>query len=534
MWRRGCFSWEYKGKHKDLRAALRQLVTYSLDLESPPYLVVSDMERIEVHSNWTNTVTRTWKFGFDDLRVGANLDVLREVFEGSEKLKPQQTPQELTAKVAARFGQLGRKLQERGEPPRVVAHFLNRLVFCMFAEEARLLPEGLFTRLVKATMKKPAQAQSQLSELFAKMAARDSFFGAESIRWFNGGLFDDNTALLLDPDDLKLIYATAGEHDWSQIDPAIFGNLFEQALKATRERPALGAHYTDRDKILKIVEPVIVRPLTKEWGTALEAIKLCLADMAAAEEKRRAVLEEGAAALKQKGAEAKSGEKRRRDEIAATLKRKDAALGAARDKLENYLARLAAFRVLDPACGSGNFLYVALHALKDLELRALVEAERLGLPAPAPRIGLAAVKGIEIEAYAAELARVTLWIGDLQWQMKNGYTAYSEPVLSSLDQIECRDALLNPDGSEAEWPEADVIIGNPPFLGGKKMRDGLGDKTVERLFATYDGRVPAEADFVCYWVEKAWLAIKMGHTERAGLVTTNSISGAFGRVVLVF
>ena len=199
VWRRGCFGWEYKGKHKDLKAALRQLVTYGLDLESPPYLVVSDMERIEIHSNWTNTVTKTWTFGFDDLRVGATLDVLRAVFEGSDRLKPGQTPQELTAKVAARFGKLGRDLQERGHHPRAVAHFLNRLVFCMFAEDARLLPPELFTRLVKATIKKPAQAQSQLSELFAKMAAQDSFFGAESIRWFNGGLFDDNTALPMTP-----------------------------------------------------------------------------------------------------------------------------------------------------------------------------------------------------------------------------------------------------------------------------------------------------------------------------------------------
>ena len=123
--------------------------------------------------------------------------------------------------------------------------------------------------------------------------------------------------------------------------------------------------------------------------------------------------------------------------------------------------------VLYPACGSGNFLYVALHALKDIELRALVDSERLGLPARVPRVGLECVRGIEIEEYAAELARVTLWIGDLQWMRKNGYTGFAEPILSNLDQIENRDALLNPDGTEAEWPAADVIIGNPPFVGGK-------------------------------------------------------------------
>lgn len=524
VWRRGCFGWEYKGKHKDLQAALRQLVTYALDLESPPYLVVSDMERIEIHSNWTNTVTKTWILGFDDLRGGTNLDLLRAVFEGSDRFKPGQTPQELTAKVAARFGKLGRDLQERGHHPRAVAHFLNRLVFCMFAEDAGLLPKKLFSRVIKATIKKPELAQAQLSDLFAKMA-KGGFFGADAIKWFNGGLFDDDSALPLMRDDLDLVHTTADEHNWSQIDPAIFGNLFEQALKATRERPALGAHYTDRAKILKIVEPTIIRPLTKEWEQARTAIKAGMDEAAAAEAKRKAVLEQAADALKEKGSAAKEGEAARRKRVTALLKAKDVSLGKAKQALEDFLARLGAFRVLDPACGSGNFLYVALHALKDLELRALVEAERLGLPAPAPRVGLEAVKGIEIEAYAAELARVTLWIGDLQWMMKNGYSAYTEPVLSSLDQIECRDALLNPDGSEAQWPKADVIIGNPPFLGDRRMVSQLGEEYVEKLRATFENRIPGRSDFVCYWFAKSIDQLEAEQSTRCGLVATNSISG---------
>ncbi|MCB1499340.1 MAG: hypothetical protein KDK07_06060, partial [Bauldia sp.] len=277
VWRKGCFGWEYKGKHKDLNAALRQLQAYALDLENPPYLVVSDMERIIVHTNWTNTVSRRIEFSFDDLREPRRLDELRLVFRGSDRLKPQVSPQDITAKAAARFGELGRRLQERGHHPRAVAHFLNRLVFCMFAEDARLLPAELFTRTLRATEKKPALATAQLAELFSKMRT-GGFFGADVIRFFNGGLFDDAGVLPLEAADLKLIVDTASEHDWSEIDPAIFGTLFEQALKATRERPALGAHYTDREKILKIVDPVIIRPLTAEW----EAAK---ADIAAAMEK---------------------------------------------------------------------------------------------------------------------------------------------------------------------------------------------------------------------------------------------------------
>jgi type II restriction/modification system DNA methylase subunit YeeA len=570
VWRRGCFGWEYKGKHKNLDAALRQLQAYALDLQNPPYLAVCDMERIVVHTNWTNTVSRRYEFGLDDLRVPARLDQLRAVFRGSESLKPSVSPQDLTAAAAARFGELGRRLQERDHPPRAVAHFLNRVIFCLFAEHAGLLPPKLFTRMIKAMQIRPRLARAQFEELFAKMGS-GGFFGADVVLWFNGGLFDDTGALPLDYEDLKLIGESAAEHDWSQIDPAIFGTLFEEALKATRQRAALGAHYTDRAKILKIVEPVIVRPLTAEWDAAAAAIGAAMAEARAADEERRRVMERVAASLDASGAEAVlAGErgraaataenlelfenvgaarlpgaagramKKAQPELVAIARRRLAAVDRARDLRDGFLSRLASFRVLDPACGSGNFLYVALHALRDIELRVLMDAARLGIPQVAPCVGLDALRGIEIEPYAAELARVTLWIGNLQWEKKNGYTAYAEPVLATLDAIENRDALVNPDGTEAEWPEADAIIGNPPFLGGKKLRTGLGDAAVERLFKAYKGRVPAEADFVCYWVERAWRAVgapppgetPFGGGRKAGLVTTNSIRGGASRKVL--
>ncbi|MCK5912171.1 MAG: class I SAM-dependent DNA methyltransferase, partial [Caulobacter sp.] len=413
-----------------------------------------------------------------------------------------------------------------------VAHFLNRIVFCMFAEDAKLLPEGLFTRLTKSMqMRPPAEAAPQFDALFAMMRG-GGMFGADIVHWFNGGLFDDKPALPLERADIKLIHDTAAEHDWSDLDPSVFGNMFEEALKATRERAALGAHYTDREKILKIIDPVITWPLMAEWETALAEIRAALDARAAAEAERKAVQEAAAEAMRADPVKAKAGEAARRKTLTAIAKRADAALGQAKDRLETFLARLAAFRVLDPACGSGNFLYVALHTLKDIERRALVDAERLGLEVPTPRVGLACVRGIEIEEYAAELARVTLWIGDLQWHAKNNYRGFAEPILSSLDQIECRDALLNPDGTEAQWPAVDVIVGNPPFVGRKLLRSGLGDAYVDQLFETYSGQVPAEADLVTYWVAKSWLQIQKSQLLRAGLVTTNSIRTGPNRTVV--
>jgi hypothetical protein len=168
VWRKGCFGWEYKGKHANLGAALRQLQAYALDLENPPFLVVCDMERIEVHTNWTNTVSKTYEFQLSDLYNPERLDDLRSVFGGTDRLRPGIDRHELTDKAAQAFGELGKRLQDRGHPPRDVAHFLNRLVFCMFAEDAALLPPTLFTRTVKATVTFPDKAQAQLADLFAK------------------------------------------------------------------------------------------------------------------------------------------------------------------------------------------------------------------------------------------------------------------------------------------------------------------------------------------------------------------------------
>ncbi len=188
--------------------------------------------------------------------------------------------------------------------------------------------------------------------------------------------------------------------------------------------------------------------------------------------------------------------------------------------------------MLDPACGSGNFLYLALQALKDLEHRVQLEADAMGLQREFPRVGPANVKGIEINPYAAELARVSVWIGEIQWMRRNGFGELRDPILKPLDTIECRDAILSPEDAEPEWPRADVVIGNPPFLGGKLLNAHLGEDYVSRIFQVYEGRVPAEADLVCYWFVKAGEHLAAGHAKRAGLVSTNSIRGGANRRAL--
>jgi type II restriction/modification system DNA methylase subunit YeeA len=295
---------------------------------------------------------------------------------------------------------------------------------------------------------------------------------------------------LADADVLALKAASA--LNWSAIDPSIFGTLFERGLDPAK-RSQLGAHYTDPATILRLVEPVVVRPLLAEWQESKVAIAKALA--------------------KSK----KHGDKAYRDAQAAFIA---------------YLERLKDFRVLDPACGSGNFLYLALKALKDIEHQVNFEAEALGLERQHDGTGPHNVLGIELNEYAAELARVTVWIGELQWRIDKGYAFKTQPVLEPLDHIECRDAVLNADGSEAAWPKADAVIGNPPFVGDKKMRSELGDEYTEALRTAYKGRVPGGADFVCYWFEKARAQIEAGALLRAGLVATNSIRQGANREVL--
>ena len=532
VWKRGCFGWEYKSRGGDLEAAHDQLLRYAGALENPPLLITSDMARIVVRTNWTNAVSERREFGLEDLRDPTVRNLLQACWTDPERWRPAVTRQSLTEKAAAEFAELARRLRDRGHDPQTVAHFVNRLVFCLFADDVDLLPDRLLAELLTLGRRRPAEFAGAASELFRAMRDRNGRIGFRAVQWFNGGLFDDDTALPLQAMDVELL-TRAATLDWAEIDPSIFGTLFERGLDPDK-RSQLGAHYTDRDKIWLLVEAVIVRPLLAEWAAgrekivaALEARAQLAQDAATSGDDARTIAE--ATGINAASRAARAAMRRAADQ---RTKRRAELMAEAQAIYNGFLDRLRAYRVLDPACGSGNFLYVSLLALKDLERQAIVEAEMAGMDPALPLIGPEVVLGIEINPYAAELARVSVWIGHIQWARRNGYPMPSDPVLRKLDTIDCRDAVLAPDGSVAEWPVVDAIVGNPPFLGGKRLRDVLGDEYCERLFAAYAGQVPAEADLVCYWFVVAQAAIVAGRSTQAGLVATNSIRGGANRRVL--
>jgi len=469
VWKRGHFGWEYKKDRANLDRAYQQLQLYSVALENPPLLVVSDTKRFRVYTNWTNTVQEKHDFTLEDLAHTETRDLLRNVFRHPERLQPKKTREQVTKDVAKDFSTIAERLRMAGHAPEKVAHFLNRIVFCLFAEDVNLLQDDLFKRLLDTLAKRreqiPERSQRMLSELFAEMRTGGEY-GLEHILHFNGGLFDDDEALPLDADSLDIL-RNISKQDWSSIDPSIFGTLFERFLDPDK-RAQIGAHYTDPEKIMMIVEPVIMRPLNAEW----EAVKAELNEILS----------------RSRGKPSK------------------AVLDRAEAQLDVFLKRLADVRVLDPACGSGNFLYLALQSLKDLEHRITIEAVDMGLALRVIHCGPQNVKGIEINQYAAELARTSIWIGNIQWMRRNGFEARKEPVLEELDAIECRDALVTKkeDGSydEALWPAAEFIVGNPPFLGDRMLIGGLGEEYSETIRRMYLGRVPRGADLVCYWLKR--------------------------------
>jgi len=517
VWKRGFFGWEYKGKHKDLNAAYAQLVRYQGDLENPPLLVTCDQERFEVHTNFTGTRPLIYSFTLEDLLTATPtpncalppLEVLRAVFTNPGLLRPDVVQVRVTEHVAEEFAKLADSLQQRGAHPEQAAHFLMRLLFCLFADSIDLLPDHLFRQMIELDKTRPASFTRKLRQLFGAMATSGSSFGPHDIHYFNGGLFADDEVFELTSADMAILKRAAGL-DWSQVEPAIFGTLFERGLDPGK-RSQLGAHHTSREDILLIVEPVVIEPLRRRWAN-VKAEALALA----------------AAAEKEALIEASSGKK------GTTYPKLRKQL---QETLLNWVEELSRVRVLDPACGSGNFLYLALRRMLDLWHEVRLFLAEHGLPTFLEKqVHPSQLYGLETNIYAQELASVVVWIGYLQWLNQNGIGWPTEPILRKLDNILHRDAILAFDvtgkPSEPAWPTADFIIGNPPFLGGKRLRTELGSEYVNALFSVYSDRVPRQADLVTYWFEKARALVESGQTSRVGLLGTQSIRAGASLMVL--
>ena len=495
-----------------MSAAYGQLQLYRESLGNPPLLVVCDMDRYEVHTNFNNTVKRVYIFSNSDFPSDQSVDgtqltpvqVLRALFVEPDLLHPGKSQAKLTEEAADLLVTLAEDLRRWNAasatpiPDQRIAKFIMRMIFCFFACDVGLLPKDAFADLIRVNRTDPDSFRRYLSELFGAMKDGGSFLMRE-VPQFNGGLFDDTYVPSLIADQVAM-FERLNDLDWSDIEPSIFGTLFERVIDESK-RKQLGTHYTSREDIELIVEPVLMRPLRTEWEQTRSRAGPYLDWMGQQEDDQ--------------------------DFLRQRLHR----------ILSRFQQRLAGVKVLDPACGSGNFLYVSLALLKALEKEVVAFAIAHGLGDFVPRVHPAQLFGIETNEYAHELASAVVWIGYLQWKYRNAFDLTGEsPILQPLDNIQLKDAVVEIDdqgrAGEPDWPRADVIIGNPPFLGGKMLRRELGDEYVDTMFEVWDDRVPREADLCCYWFEKARSQVERGRARRAGLLATQGIRGGRNRVVL--
>ncbi|MYE26254.1 MAG: class I SAM-dependent DNA methyltransferase [Chloroflexi bacterium] len=504
------FGVEYKSpdKYKNLSAAYEQLQRYRENLKNPPLLVVTDINHWEIHTNFPNTEKRVYRFSHNEIASNSEvLGWLRAMFHAPERLHPGRNTDQVTKEAADAFQLIADNMRDWNAEPTRIAYFLTKLVFCLFAEDVGLLPtassdspQGIFSYIIQESRGKPNVFKQYVQNLFVAMNEGDNFLMRE-IPYFNGTLFKVLTVETLQVNALNEL-AKAAELNWASIEPSIFGTLFERSLDPAK-RSQLGAHYTSRDDILLIVEPVLMQPLRAEW----EAIQ------------------------------AEAAPIRERFDSAATVRARTSARKRLLALRERILKRVRETTVLDPACGSGNFLYVSLQLLMDLEKAIIQHSLWAGLQMATREVHPRQMYGIEINPIAQALASIVVWIGYIQWRINNGYgQEFGQPILEELeDNIVCKDAILSFDNEgsaiEPEWPAIDVIVGNPPFLGGKKQRRELGDDYIERLFAHYP-QIHGEADLSTYWFEKSRQQLEGRQAKRAGLLSTNSIRGVRSRTVL--
>ena len=496
----GHFGWEFKGADVQLPGAFDQLLRYQVYLKTPPLLIVSSFQTIRIQTNFPGMETIRYEIPVSGLDEPGNLQLLRKVFFAPDALRPARSVDEVTRATAALLQSIV-EYMERGDSdgvmpdPERLASYLNQLVFCLYAEDAGLLPEGLFTSIVARNYREPARFDGAVRSLFAQMAA-GGFAGADPIAHFNGDLFNAVDTVPLNTAALQKL-AEACASNWRNIEPSIFGTLFERALDASK-RAQTGAHYTGADDIMLVVDPVVMQPLRREWDAARREIAGLMADA---------------------------------DYVGA-----DADTNAAYARLVEFRRRLAAVTVLDPACGSGNFLYIALRALLDLEKEVIDYAAAQGWHGLTPVVKPDQMLGLEINHYAAELARTALWIGYIQWHQNNGFPYTQEPILTPRNTIRLTDAILDwsdaDQPAEPEWPAAEFIVGNPPFLGRRSWNRDFAREYTLAVDQVYSDALARSSDLCCYWFEKARRQIAAGITRRAGLLATQNIRATFSRGVL--
>lgn len=521
----------------------------------PPFVLVVDVgHSISLYTDWTRMGgnylpfpdPRSYRIPLKDLLRPEVRDTLRAIWTDPLSLDPGRRSAKVTRGIADSLAKLARSLEGQpgtgtGAAPEQVAAFLMRSLFTMFAEDVDLLPHGSFTQLLGELKHRPEHFKEMLESLWGTMNTGGlSPVLRAKLPKFNGGLFAPpaqgrGLAIALNADQIQLLLE-ASTANWKDVEPAIFGTLLERALDP-RERHKLGAHYTPRAYVERLVNPTVVEPLRAQWKSV---------------------------------------------QVAALQLAEDGQPKKAIAAVEQFLHELGNVRVLDPACGSGNFLYVTLELLKRLEGEVLNTLAELGQPYKLEynthSISPANFFGIELNPRAAAIAEQVLWIGYLQWQLRTQGHLHNlpEPLIKDLHNIECRDAVLAYDSKQeqrdangqvvtrwdgtstrkhpitgqdvpdpearvpvytytrprpATWPKADYIVGNPPFIGNKRMRLALGDGYTEALRKAWQ-ELPDNIDLVMYWWDRAAELTRSGKAKGFGFITTNSLKQTFNRKVL--
>jgi hypothetical protein len=515
--------------------------------DNPPFLLVIDIgHSFELYADFSRLGkvytafpdARSHRFSLDDLRDASVRERLTTLWLDPLALDPARHAAKVTREIAGRIAVLARRLEAKDYDPEQVAWFLIRCLFTFFSEDVCLTPRGGFTSLLESLKDSPEQFVPLVSEVWKTMG-QGGFSAAlrARIKQFKGSIFREHEPLPLDREEIALMI-DAGKCDWKDVEPAIFGTLLERALDP-RERHKLGAHFTPRAYVERLVVPTIIEPVRDDWEAAR------------------------AASL----AEANAGR-----------------IEKAKAEARKFLDGLTATKVLDPACGTGNFLYVSMVKLKEIEAEARDWLAQLGetqtdLEHMERTVDPQQFLGIEINPRAVAIAEVVLWIGWLQWHLRDRKTpeSFSEPILQAYGNIECRDALLDYDRKElvrdesgkpvtrwdgvttkkhpvtaedvpddaarvaveryvnprkAEWPEADFVVGNPPFLGKLRIQSDLGEGYAEALRTAYADEVPDSADYVMYWWDRGARLVSAGTIRRFGFITTNSITQSFNRRIV--